>query len=206
MKKFVPKWSKFSGTKYDNSTSAYVINLKRRSDRLLQFKENCPLLHVNVFEAYDGQILRNNTSLKNGELGCAYSHYDLWKLCSTLNRPLVVFEDDAQIRDKFNEIFSTLEKNNFYDINSILFLGGGPRGFGNYKKKIYNDLVSVKISCIHWLRCECYIIFPDFASQLVRDYNFNCPIDLFINKYNNLYMLHSEISYPGNSNNDSDTS
>ena len=202
--KFVPNWKHFSGEKYENKTTAYVINLERRKDRLSTFMKNFPLNNVNRYNAYEGKI-NENDFLSPGAYGCARSHYDLWNLCVEKNVPIVIFEDDAQFKFNFNEIFHKIESTNFFNIDSTLFLGGGPRGFGCYRKKNINEFVSLKIPRNHWLRCECYIIFPKLASVLISEYKFHKPIDIFINEYPNIYMLNSEITYPGNSSIDSDT-
>lgn len=202
--KFVPKWKHFSGeNKYNNTTHAEFINLERRPDRCHTFLANCPLANVVRLNAYECKCPYN--SLTAGEYGCAQSHMHLWKHCVQISAPVVVFEDDAQFRENFNDIFKCLESNEFFHIDSILFLGGAPRGFDTYKKKYFNSLIMKKVPRNHWLRCECYIIFPKFAAQLLADYRFHKPIDTFINEYSNIYMLHSEIAYPGNSDIDSDT-
>ncbi len=43
-----------------------------------------------------------------GSIGCALSHRGLWRQAVETNEPILVFEDDAAIRDDFNEVFPRL--------------------------------------------------------------------------------------------------
>lgn len=103
----------------------FVINLKRRQDRLKKFFENNPsLVDTHIFEAIDGKNLtldklhsmdmdtdRNyiyqfrNRKMTKGEIGCFLSHYKVWQICVDLNEPIIVLEDDAVLinAEKLNE-------------------------------------------------------------------------------------------------------
>ncbi len=89
----------------------YLINLKRRSDRLRKFKQVSQLYdnEFHVFEAVDGKALewtdelqylfRNNDfDYRTGIAGCALSHLHLWQhIATTQNELHLIFEDDAII-------------------------------------------------------------------------------------------------------------
>jgi GR25 family glycosyltransferase involved in LPS biosynthesis len=47
---------------------------------------------------------RDLTNAIPGELGCFDSHYRLWKMCSELNEPLMIFEDDVKIYREYYPI------------------------------------------------------------------------------------------------------
>jgi len=120
----------------------YVINLKRRPDRLKLFKERCPLdtSKIKVLKACDGKTLTsypNNFGLQRGEIGCFISHVLCWE--ETLKQKnsdySVIFEDDAIFSEDFEKNFNDIINTNL-DFN-ILYIGG--RFKQNYKM----------INCIH---------------------------------------------------------
>ena len=107
--------------------SYYVINLKRRPDRLELFKKNCPLDNskINRFEAVDGKLSTsipdNFKSLSKGEVGCFLSHKLLWE--KTLKQKdsdySIIFEDDAIFTENFQEDFNDIINT---DIRTFLFI------------------------------------------------------------------------------------
>ena len=99
----------------------FVINLERRKDRLAEFidriktKTTLPLKDIILFKAIDGKnnlyptkdikyLCRNcDYDYQPGIIGCALSHYDIWRNISGSNYidKALIFEDDAMI---FNDI------------------------------------------------------------------------------------------------------
>jgi GR25 family glycosyltransferase involved in LPS biosynthesis len=64
----------------------FVINLKRRPDRLETFKKNCPFTDVEVVYGFDGkyekgkeQDITYKLKLKPGEIGVFISHLRIFK-------------------------------------------------------------------------------------------------------------------------------
>lgn len=101
-----------------------VINLARRADRLQHFnKVNAEKLSdMERIEAIDGRELTiesirqagfdtnqnwhdpvRGTKLTRGEVGCFMSHHSAWTRCVEIGEPVIVFEDDALLSDRFNE-------------------------------------------------------------------------------------------------------
>lgn len=110
----------------------YVINLKRRADKLQQFRHLSGLRdnEFHVFEAVDGHALvwnaeidalfRNNTyGSRSGVVGCALSHYRLWQHIASTNDELhLIFEDDAEFVEDWvdkwnNEFYADLPADRF---------------------------------------------------------------------------------------------
>ena len=59
----------------------------------------------------DWRLYRLNT-LRDpfpGEIGCYASHLELWKLCVERNEPIVILEDDFQLRADFSEVIGRLK-------------------------------------------------------------------------------------------------
>lgn len=108
----------------------YVINLKRRRDRLDNFeKELIKKSDINfnrdvtVFEAVDGKeliatkelkyLLRGNDyGYKSGVVGAALSHYDLWrKIMGEYHvKRVMIFEDDVELTTNFTQKWNNLAK------------------------------------------------------------------------------------------------
>ena len=117
----------------------YVINLKRRSDRLRKFKKDCEYKNVVVIEAFDGNNISKNIynkniynkiknhkfskDITNSEIGCFVSHMSTWKKIINSNTKYnLIFEDDVIFSENFKK---KLEKIDLYKyIDNILYVGG----------------------------------------------------------------------------------
>lgn len=119
----------------------YVINLKKRPDRLAKFTKKCPLKNVKTFNAINGKLLGGEldsiypNKLNKGEKGCFLSHINLWK--KQIKEDIeyfVIFEDDAifceNFSEKFEKILNNLEK------SYITYIGG--RFIPDFKMKTEN--------------------------------------------------------------------
>ena len=107
-----------------------IINLDSREDRKKKFEEaNEKFLEGkdwSYFSAIDGSKLtyRKLTSigfdtdkywrdpllkrtLTWGEVGCFMSHWRLWEECSEMKEPMLILEDDAILKEKFDESWLT---------------------------------------------------------------------------------------------------
>lgn len=141
---------------------AFVINLKRRKDRIDKFllKEHFLTgIELEIFEAIDGQLLSYDNSfhlnylnenilnnklihkikgLKVGEIGCFLSHYFIWKKIIELNKTCLIFEDDAKICNDFSLKLNNILKKGTPDNFDILWIGIRQ----NYmQRKIYNQTI-----------------------------------------------------------------
>ncbi len=90
-------------------SGVYVINLKRRPDRLETFKKLSGLTEdeFHLFEAVDGRTLswtpqiarifeNNKFKSRASEIGCGLSHLQLWRHIASRKRGLhLILEDDA---------------------------------------------------------------------------------------------------------------
>lgn len=103
---------------------SYVITLARRPERIQEFRKRCPIDKVEVYPGIDGlliysyrktypDIFRNAkpwTKLRYGFVGCALSHYFIWKIVADQSENVLIFEDDAYFSDDFTERLDLLEK------------------------------------------------------------------------------------------------
>jgi GR25 family glycosyltransferase involved in LPS biosynthesis/tetratricopeptide (TPR) repeat protein len=101
--------------------SAYVVNLLRRTDRKEAVEVAMDAAGVKdgeyeFFEAIDGKelvltddigklFMGNDFGSRRGVIGCALSHYTLWKqlVADTTNEYYTIFEDDITLVDGFKE-------------------------------------------------------------------------------------------------------
>jgi GR25 family glycosyltransferase involved in LPS biosynthesis len=127
--------------------STFVINLKRRPERLKFFLDNTPLKDVNIEYGFDGKNIENEDineqnllqkfiNFLPGEKGCFISHLRIWNHIVNNNiEYALIFEDDAILCDGFLEKYNHFI-NNIPNDCDIAFIGG--RFESNYKMDVNN--------------------------------------------------------------------
>jgi GR25 family glycosyltransferase involved in LPS biosynthesis len=115
--------SKLSGIKEQeepkfSELSVYLINLKRRFDRLQSFftnNKNQPLPPLKIVYGFDGKNMKpthkiqkafitGDYNYRSGIIGCAMSHIHIWKrFLETSEKYAVVLEDDIVLFKDFNK-------------------------------------------------------------------------------------------------------
>src|SRR5712671_744720 len=107
---------------FDTLFDWLVINLKRQPEKLQAFIErNKPSgIDFHHFEAVDGTqcnifdliggkiVAKGAVRYTPGAIGVALSHLALWRRCAEQNRHLVIFEDDAVVRNDIKARLSAL--------------------------------------------------------------------------------------------------
>src|SRR5882724_6508404 len=100
----------------------FVINLKRQQEKLQAFLERNKSSGIdfqpfeavdgtqcNVFDLIDGKtVAKGAVRYTPGAIGAALSHLALWRRCAEQNRHLVIFEDDAVVRNDIKARLSAL--------------------------------------------------------------------------------------------------
>lgn len=109
----------------------YCINLDRRTDRWEKCKAEFDKFGIEVerFSALDGNTLTyNNQRLKSGEVGLIRSNLELIKKAKENKyKNILIFEDDVEFTNNFNEKFEKYIKQVPEDW-SFLYLGGNHVG------------------------------------------------------------------------------
>jgi GR25 family glycosyltransferase involved in LPS biosynthesis len=194
---FVKEYKKDNIISLDNdifTKSIRIINLKNRPDRLIDITDklhkvlNDSDLVFNIFDAIDGKelfldkdllnLFRNNDfNFRRGIVGCALSHYNLWKqlVNDNNNDYYIIIEDDCTFCDKFKEKIT----NCILNINeySIIFLGYHMYEYNKIKYLEYNSNDYPKIQPINKKiyigGTHCYIINKYGANALLDFINVN---------------------------------
>ena len=133
------------------SSNIKVVNLKRRSDRKAKVEQllkdnNIP--SWDIFEAVDGKELKPTLELKTlfqgndfnsrrGFIGCALSHYKLWKqlIDDKENQYYIVFEDDIKVSSNFSSKIKELQ----LDLHKFECLFIGYTIFENKRKEVSEE-------------------------------------------------------------------
>lgn len=96
------------------NTKTYVINLKRRDDRMKLLEKNCKITYERI-NAVDGSLLKpnkylqrifegNDYNMREGMVGCAMSHIKLLIECIKSKEDIFCFlEDDIKLAENFRE-------------------------------------------------------------------------------------------------------
>jgi len=128
----------------------FVINLKRRPDRLSEIKEELARVGIKytVAEAVDGNELKEEYTLPKiehfsyGDLGCILSHLHLVSYAYRNKlKSYFVFEDDAVLRPNFNKEFEVFLSQLPENWDGIYFGGnhmGGTTDINSNVAKIHN--------------------------------------------------------------------
>jgi GR25 family glycosyltransferase involved in LPS biosynthesis len=151
----------------NSSNSTFIVNLIRRTDRKEDTekkfeKAGISELDYEFIEAVDGKeleltdeintlFLGNDFGSRKGFIGCALSHYNLWKqLVESKCNYYTIFEDDIKLCDGFKEKWDKA-KNNLEEID-ILFLG-----YTVFNKDKDEQHKYVEKGSIQQLNCQLYI-------------------------------------------------
>lgn len=178
----------------------YVLNLKRREDRLEQFFKNCPIKKSSIEVFYGIDSKKSEDKLKKlkkfeyleniGEIACFLSHIKIWKkaLKKKYNN-ILIFEDDALFSENFLSFFKSIN----FKYESILFLGGRFKKNFEMKDCIFvNDKIIKHDVCKKWKgkqqdrTTHAYIINLKTIKLLLNQFkkleHVYIPIDKFIIK------------------------
>ena len=179
----------------------YVINLKRREDRLEKFKNTCPLDDINVFYGFDGKNdiheYTKKLEIRNGEKGCFISHLLIYEEIIKNNENYVlIFEDDALFTENFIEKYNNVINDMKNTEIDILYIGGRfTKNFellDGYFNKFTNNIYKHNIYIGRWFNnyhdrtTHAYIISNKCAKLLVETFHnvniINIPIDNWLLK------------------------
>ena len=200
----------------------FVINLKRRPDRLELFKKQCPFNDVTVINAFDGKNIKDEasaiekemasrfTGLDPGEIGCFLSHLRIFNIMRRENISYaLIFEDDAIFCDNFLNLYSKIIEELPSDTD-ILYIGGRfEPGFKMREfTKISDNIVKHRIENNRILGLTCdtdrtthaYIVSNAFATKFTEQFytsmSHTQPIDSYLIRFCNIHKFTIYNSHP----------
>ncbi|HFQ4922304.1 TPA: glycosyltransferase family 25 protein [Vibrio vulnificus] len=105
----------------------FVVSLSSSVERRERMQRQLDQLQIEFefFDAVDGSkpnflnsdkvdnaltYSRKGYQLKNGEVACFSSHYELWKVCISLNQPIIILEDNVDISEDFPQLIEPLNR------------------------------------------------------------------------------------------------
>jgi len=125
----------------NNNAFIKIVNLERRSDRKKDTMKKLVDSGISsedyeFIKAIDGALLKPTSELKHlfrnndfgsrrGVIGCALSHYNLWKrlVNDSQHEYYVIMEDDFVLCSNFKKQLEALKSNNDFVLREVLFLG-----------------------------------------------------------------------------------
>ena len=164
-----------------------VINLKRRPDRLEKIKKKLNELKLN-FTRYEAMDL-SNTAVSNeqykifngndfyyrdGVVGCALSHYNLWKeLVKSDKNFYIIIEDDCEfcinVKDCFTKYIKEIES------KDLIFFGyhNVDKNINNNTKDVESKIIEIKSfnkldTNSYYGGTHCYSITKNGAKKLLN--------------------------------------
>lgn len=123
-----------------------------------------------------------------GVKGCFYSHYNLWRLCASLNEPIIIWEDDIIIHRAYEPV-------EFQDV--LILALGHPKKSADYMNLLENPQGPAAALPYHRTSmpgCCGYAIKPHAARVLVNAYRQTyLPADNAVNQYYVRIQIHSHV-------------
>ena len=195
----------------------FVINLKRRPERLLKFikNNNDALPSFEVFEAVDGSALQPNIKIhkmfetsdyhyRRGLVGCAYSHFKIWSLFVKDKQSdyCVVMEDDIKLSASYKEKLMHLldtQQGQF----DVLFLHWNPYHHVVNQEEWYQDFVKPTAELWSVAKSErdnmgsgaCYVLSRSAAKHMiswVNEHGMPNGVDWVLMKQPKLRVMYSK--------------
>ena len=92
----------------DLSQNIYVLNLKKRKDRLQHIKNELKKIdckNYKIYESVDGNSIENKTKLRNGAFGLVKTYVNLHSELTKNNyNDVLIIEDDCVFCENFNHL------------------------------------------------------------------------------------------------------
>ena len=200
----------------------YVINLKRRPDRLLNFYETFPFYDYEIVYGFDGKNYENETdeekemfdrftnNLNCGEKGVFISHLRIYRDIVEKNIPYaMILEDDPILCENFKERLTKVVEELPDDFNIFYFGGRFTPEFkmdeGSYIR-ITDNIVAhhpskIDLTSDNYNRGTFgYIISNSFAKAIITLFKLKChyyiPLDHWLIQYSIFNRLEILNSYP----------
>jgi len=171
----------------------YVLNLKKREDRLEHIKRQLSKINLDsyeVIESIDGSVIKNNTNLRNGMLGLIMTYLKIFEISKNKDGDsLIIIEDDCVFSKDFNEYLKNFMESVPSDWDMLYFGGNHNTHMGTENPEKINEFV-VKVSNTYSAHCVVLKkdLFFDFINELKE---FQTPNDVLLTKYQKIFNAYS---------------
>lgn len=154
------------------SDKIYVINLKKRKDRLQHIlselsRINC--VNFEIIEAVDGTTIENPTKMKRGNYGLNLTYLKIYEKCKNTKSNIMIIEDDCVFCENFlthmNEYIENVPSDwdmIYFGANHNYHLGYNTSKINDYCKKITDSI------CAH-----CVILKINVFEELIDHIKMN---------------------------------
>ena len=174
------------------SKNIYVLNLKKRKDRLEHIEKELKKINCNnyhIFEAVDGNEIKNNTKLKNGMFGLIKTYLNLHVELTKKNyTDVLIIEDDCVFCENFNNLltkyYTEIPSNwdfIYFGANHNYHIGGKTETINKEVVKLNN---SYSAHCVLFKRK----VFDDLISKLI---DFTIENDVMMSHLQKKYIAYS---------------
>lgn len=151
------------------SKNIFVINLKKRTDRLRHIQEELKKINCNnyeIVEAIDGNTINRSPFINQGALGLVQTYFKIFELIKDKpTEEIIIIEDDCVFHENFCDRI-----NNF--INEvpnnwkILYFGGNHNELGNAQPPIRVNNSVLKVH--HTYSAHCVVIKTKIFFELIE--------------------------------------
>ena len=190
----------------DITNEIYVLNLKKRDDRLHHIKNQLKQINITkyeIVESVDGSIIENKTKLKNGAYGLILTYLNIYEKIKNIEyESLILIEDDCVFSKDFNDYLKIFIDNVPIDWDILYFGGNHNLHIGEKEPKKINDYV-VKLHNTY--AAHCIILKKNSFEKLIKTQSFEVPIDMLLSKLQNtlnVYSTNKKITWQINNHSD----
>ena len=178
----------------DLTKNIYVINLKRRRDRLEHIEDQLEKIgcdNYKLIEAVDGHKQNNPTKLSNGMYGLVLTYFKIFdKWIQDNDGYILIIEDDCVFLEDFNSKLETYLKNVPENWDMIYF-GGNHNGHVGYTTLPVNDFC-VKLN--NTFSAHCVLLKDTVFVELIDGLkNFEWFNDVLMARLQSKYNAYSSI-------------
>jgi GR25 family glycosyltransferase involved in LPS biosynthesis len=171
----------------------YVLNLKKRDDRLNHIKKELEKIfceNYTIVESIDGSKIENPTKLKNGMFGLIMTYLKIYELSKNNDSDsLIIIEDDCVFSKEFCEKFEIFIEEVPNDWK-LLYFGGNHNTHINLEqpKKISKNVIKL----INTYSAHCVIIKKDVFFKFIDELKeFKIENDVLLVNFQKKYPSYS---------------
>jgi GR25 family glycosyltransferase involved in LPS biosynthesis len=177
----------------DITNEIYVLNLKKREDRLNHIKKELKKINCNnysIVESIDGNQIENKTNLKNGMYGLILTYLKIFNLSKNNDSTnIIIIEDDCVFSEDFCEKIETFLSEVPNDWK-MLYFGGNHNTHMNYTQPLKISKNVIKL--INTFSAHCIVLKKEIFTEIIEDLTkLNIENDVLLTMYQKKYPSYS---------------